>query len=396
MNGSRRIILVAGLVLLVGAPFAGSLLRGLPAAFFEFPPITRYIVHAPFSWPIFIVFALLGLLAAAMTIRPTWFGFGRISAATTSAQPSSPNSGQRDRRSETAATPFPVWGWLGLALNLASWICGWGRFDWLGVMKDHCFFPLWFGYILVMDGLVHCRTRSSILARSPRTFIVLFPASAAAWWYFEFLNRFVQNWWYDGTATYSALHYGVFATLCFSTVLPAVLETAEWLASFSWFESNYVNGPRWPALAGWTAVVAGALALAWMAVWPCPLFFVTWIAPLIVLAGSLRAAGLDTPFSELRHGDGRRLAVLAVAALICGLFWEMWNFWSLPKWHYSIPYAGRFRVFEMPIVGYAGYLPFGPICWCFWAVIEGVLGAAPKTTAILPLRPPAARPDQPA
>jgi hypothetical protein len=40
----------------------------------------------------------------------------------------------------------------------------------------------------------------------------------------------------------------------------------------------------------------------------------------------------------------------------------MWNYGALAQWHYSIPYAQRFRIFEMPLLGYAGYLPFGVMC----------------------------------
>jgi hypothetical protein len=48
--------------------------------------------------------------------------------------------------------------------------------------------------------------------------------------------------------------------------------------------------------------------------------------------------------------------------VICGFFWEMWNLHSLAKWVYSIPYVHVGKVFEMPILGYAGYLPFGLEC----------------------------------
>jgi hypothetical protein len=40
----------------------------------------------------------------------------------------------------------------------------------------------------------------------------------------------------------------------------------------------------------------------------------------------------------------------------------MWNINSLPKWVYSVPFVDRFHVFEMPILGFAGYLPFGLEC----------------------------------
>jgi len=40
----------------------------------------------------------------------------------------------------------------------------------------------------------------------------------------------------------------------------------------------------------------------------------------------------------------------------------MWNFYSLPKWKYDVPFVNRFHIFEMPLLGYAGYLPFGLEC----------------------------------
>ena len=36
----------------------------------------------------------------------------------------------------------------------------------------------------------------------------------------------------------------------------------------------------------------------------------------------------------------------------------MWNFYSYPKWIYHVPFVGFWHVFEMPILGYTGYLPF--------------------------------------
>jgi hypothetical protein len=48
----------------------------------------------------------------------------------------------------------------------------------------------------------------------------------------------------------------------------------------------------------------------------------------------------------------------------------MWNFHSLAKWIYAVPFVNRFHLFEMPLLGYAGYLPFGLEC----AVIGDMVG----------------------
>ena len=63
-----------------------------------------------------------------------------------------------------------------------------------------------------------------------------------------------------------------------------------------------------------------------------------------------------------RDGDGSNLAAAALAGLVCGFFWEMWNYYSLARWSYSVPFVDRFHLFEMPLLGYAGYLPFGLEC----------------------------------
>jgi len=40
----------------------------------------------------------------------------------------------------------------------------------------------------------------------------------------------------------------------------------------------------------------------------------------------------------------------------------MWNYFSLAKWMYDVPWVGRAKLFEMPVLGFAGYLPFGWEC----------------------------------
>ena len=70
--------------------------------------------------------------------------------------------------------------------------------------------------------------------------------------------------------------------------------------------------------------------------------------------------------SEMAAGRWSPVISSAAAALFCGFLWEMWNNYSLAHWEYLIPFVNRFKIFEMPILGYAGYLPFGMEC----AVIE--------------------------
>jgi hypothetical protein len=87
-----------------------------------------------------------------------------------------------------------------------------------------------------------------------------------------------------------------------------------------------------------------------------------WVAPLLLITALQIVSGRETIFSRLTQGDASSLWLAAVAALVCGWWWEMWNSKSLAHWEYAIPSIHRFQLFAMPLLGYAGYLPFGLEC----------------------------------
>ena len=107
---------------------------------------------------------------------------------------------------------------------------------------------------------------------------------------------------------------------------------------------------------------AAGAALVCIGIWPEFVYPLVWVAPLLVLTALQRLRGDQTIFAPLASGDWRPLWRVALAALICGFFWELWNYRSLVHWEYSIPYVHRFELFHMPVLGYAGYLPFGLEC----------------------------------
>lgn len=345
-------------VLLCLTPLIGVLYRGdPPGRYLEFPPTTRYVVHAPFNWPVFLL-----LIAFVVVVC---FPFVHRFIA---------YDGKAGRRVGATGGSFPWWGWLGTGMVAVFWFLAWNRFAFFTPLQRYTFFPLWLGCILVLNGL-SCRRRGSCLLRSrPRFFFFLFPASALFWWYFEYLNRFVQNWYYIAGGEVSAAEYVVHASLCFSTVLPAVVSAEELLGTFPRLTAPFRRWRPIPVPAGkgtgLPLVGAAVLSLALLAVLPDVFFPLVWIAPLLVLVGFQLTAGRLTVFDGLREGDWRRIVVPALAALLCGFLWEMWNWKSLAHWQYSIPFVHRFRIFAMPLPGYAGYLPFGLECVAAAALIR--------------------------
>jgi hypothetical protein len=263
-------------------------------------------------------------------------------------------------------TSFPCWGWVGLLWTALIWMVAWNRWEWVGEWQLHTFAPLWLGYITVVNALTAGRTGTSVMLRDPGRFLLLFPLSAALWWTFEYLNRFVQNWHYAGAREFSSGEYFVLATIPFSTVLPAVISTADWLSTYPRLSAGL--GRAWTMrmvrrkLVGWVMILASAGGLTGIGLWPDYLFPLVWLAPLFLMAGLQLANEADTVFSPAAQGDWRLLWLAALASLTCGFFWELWNSRSLAHWEYAIPFTHRFQLFEMPVLGYAGYLPFGLEC----------------------------------
>jgi len=274
---------------------------------------------------------------------------------------------------------FPPHGWLGIALIAVFWPVNWIV---EGPRTQWGFFPLWLGYCLTVDGLCVFRNGTSLLTRSARKYAALFLVSAPAWWIFEAINLRTRNWIYVGREHFGDLEYAAFATLSFSTVIPAVLGTAELVAGL-----RVVRGMRPRAALGsdgrTTAILfgLGVLAFAGLMALPESLFPLVWISLVLMLEPINVWRGNRSLIEWTREGDWRPVVALGLGCLICGLFWEMWNVGSYPKWTYRVPIFGFAHVFEMPLLGYLGYVPFS---WELFAIVHLAFGlaGAPRTAYV--------------
>ena len=252
---------------------------------------------------------------------------------------------------------FPLYGWVGLFLILVCW-----PLNWLlpGLRTHLLFFPLWLGYILTVNGLLYVRTKSSPFSRSPRLFAGMFVLSAPVWWIFELFNYRIQNWHYLGRENFSDLEYFLLGTLNFSTVIPAVFATAELFRSFKWL-GRFQNGPRINATKGNSVLffILGFGMLALILTWPVYFYALIWPSLFFILEPINHRLGRRTILAETGRRDWRTVAALFAGTLACGFFWEMWNYFSYPKWIYHTPFVDFLHIFEMPLLGYLGYLPFG-------------------------------------
>jgi len=252
---------------------------------------------------------------------------------------------------------FAAHGWVGLLLVAICWPANWL----LSGLRTHVLFaPLWLGFALAVDAVVLRRTGTSMFTRSRKDFALLFLISVPVWWLFELLNVVTGNWIYVGREHFSDLAWFVFASVSFSTVIPAVFASTELMASL-----RPVSKASGGAILSDSAVLRVSLLAVGVAsavlVWASPTRFYPLIWGVVFFLLEPVNQWLDRPsiFRHLRTGDWRPVVSLALGTLFCGIFWELWNYHSFPKWTYVTPGVNFLHVFEMPLLGYLGYPPFG-------------------------------------
>jgi hypothetical protein len=194
--------------------------------------------------------------------------------------------------------------------------------------------------------------------------------SALFWDGFELVNLRLKNWWYVGISQ-NVIEASIFGFISFATVLPAV-RLGEALLSSAGAPRPERARPGAPlplALIG-LAMLALALAFpnwcfafAWLFLWPICESLVALFPPI---------DGAPTPLQSLHAGDEARLWRLALLGILLGLLWESLN-WKCPRgWVYTVPHFPDHKLFEMPLPGYLGYIPFAFECAAGLALIDRV------------------------
>jgi hypothetical protein len=176
---------------------------------------------------------------------------------------------------------------------------------------------------------------------------------------FELANHFLDNWHYLRLEDPSWFTTRVEGSASFSTVIPAVFATAELYATTRLGRRKWsfirINPSNQTLIA--IAVFGICLFLLSLAV-PQYFFPFVWLGVFFALDPINALAGQPSIAKQVAENNWNTVVMLFAAGLTCGFLWEMWNFWSMPKWVYDVAHADRFHLFEMPALGYGGYLPF--------------------------------------
>ncbi len=253
----------------------------------------------------------------------------------------------------------------GLLIVAFFWITTWTKDIWI---SEYSFFPLWVGYILTINGLNEALFGKSLLKHfSGKLFVILFAISIPLWWFFEYLNDYIKNWHYILPRQISGIEYFVRASISFSTVVPAVLSTASLMLNF--FEKIGCKLEFKPIKVRSIDLVftftLGIFSMFLIIYFPGQAFALTWLAPFFVIEPINYILGLPTIIGKFNHGEWLMPIALMTATLFTGFWWELWNFYSMPKWIYTVPYINFWKIFEMPLFGFLGYLPFGLVVYSY-------------------------------
>ncbi|MDH5527483.1 MAG: DUF4332 domain-containing protein [Nitrospirota bacterium] len=217
------------------------------------------------------------------------------------------------------------------------------------------FYPLvWWPYVILMD---HHGARLGVqkpLLSPPSRLLGLGLLSVPFWLLFELLNLRLENWYYVGVPENWLLR-NTGAALSFATVLPLMAVTAAWLRTG--LLGGRVRVPRLRITSGRLLGMrlGGGLFLLLPMVWPHLFFPLVWGFLVLLLEPANYQAGRPSLLADLERGDGRRVAALLSAGLICGGLWEGWNVLASAHWIYTVPWLTETRWFEMPPLGFLGF-----------------------------------------
>ncbi|NPU98010.1 MAG: hypothetical protein HPY51_12440 [Candidatus Omnitrophica bacterium] len=257
----------------------------------------------------------------------------------------------------------PWWTWLGGIVILVSEVL---LFFQIEPVYTH-FTPIaWWGYILLLDGLIKKRRGVSFLPDKPRLFGFLAVVSALWWLVFEFYNCYLENWVYVGLPE-NLLHRYVGYLIAFATIIPAVLSTYEFFLTY-WPSRDVLDFSKKPKpLTLKLLFLIGFLCVTVPLFIPVReirhyLFGFVWIGYVLLLE-PLAYASEGYSLLRLWTAGARRLVWLMLGSgAVCGLLWEFWNYWAGAKWFYTVPVFPAIRYFEMPLPGFLGFLPFAWEC----------------------------------
>ena len=268
--------------------------------------------------------------------------------------------------------PLPAIGWVAIAAFVAAFALMFRRAEPFATW----FTPIaWTCFIVAADSAVYAVSGHSRLRDAPGEFAITWLLSIPLWLIFEAYNLRLENWVYVGLPSNQLAREFGFAW-SFATITPGIFEAADLVTVLKWFrhESEPLRfSPSSRAL----IASAGAAMLLLPILLPqhiaAYLFLLVWLGFILFLDPVNHGLGLPSLLGDFERGHRDRLYSLLMSGWICGWLWESWNYKALGKWHYIFPIFQNYKIFEMPVPGYLGFLPFALECFTMYTTARWIL-----------------------
>jgi hypothetical protein len=258
---------------------------------------------------------------------------------------------------------FPIHGMIGAFIIAGA---GFGAVLPIPFVRTYLTPIFWTGYILLTDGILLKRYGESLIASRPKAFALMLPWSILCWLIFEVYNIRLQNWTYVGLPGNLAERAAGYVW-SFATIFPAIFLTAELVRRRPKTESRAQHrrlsgfGLAASMTIGCTMLLIPAMLMSETS---GKLFALVWLGFIFMLDPVNYLRGGRSVIRDVSEGELSTLISLLVSGFVCGFLWEFWNSWASARWIYTVPleFVGP-KIFEMPLLGYLGFLPFAVECY---------------------------------
>lgn len=266
---------------------------------------------------------------------------------------------------------FPLHGVVGLLLLILSEILHLKKvepfYSWF-----YCF--AWWSYILTVDAIIYRLKGNSLMMNRTKEFFLMIPWSVFIWLIFEAANLSLENWYYINLP-HSTLERWLGYFIAYGTVLPGIFETTELLETWMFKSSPrplpLPQGKRARFKRGHLFLIfTGTVSITLSVIIPEYFFSLIWAGFSFLLEPFLYRFGGRSLLKDLEEGNPKKIYLLLVAGLICGILWEFWNFWAYSKWIYTVPFFENLKGFEMPFLGFLGFPPFAVQVYVMYNLIS--------------------------
>ncbi len=253
-------------------------------------------------------------------------------------------------------------------------------------MKTWYYIFAWWSFILMLDSINFRLRGNSPLSEGVFKFLFMGFISVSVWLIFELFNLRLRNW------SYFDLPQGIFPRwlgyfLAFATVIPALIELSLLFQRIFRHRALKMFQVRPTKYLFSGSVFFGILSIGSALLWPNLCFPLVWIGLYFFIEPLNYRLKTVTLWADIEKKNWVNFWSWIFSGLTAGFLWEFWNFWAGSHWEYSLPYLDFWRVFQMPVFGYLGFLPFALEIFVIWnlalAIQKKVKKSAPLSVLII-------------